>query len=167
MTPAQDFLLTTPVRRSPSPVLPGAWPLSTNTPNNMHKRSSTCPTLFEPSNIFASSAYSNSLHLDHVRNFHQRLSLSLSRSPGPSDICNTTTTFLPSESTSSSLSPNALGSTPLSGSDLTQNNTNTPFLAFVVRIIIYHLPCQHILIIRIRIPRQPLHTKPPRRISYH
>lgn len=112
------MLSTTPVRRSPSPVLPGAWPLNVNTPNYIHKRSSTCPNILsKPPNGLVSLPYS--LHLDHVRDFQQRLSLSLSRPPDPCDISNVATAFLPSEPASSDSGLSGPGSIPSDGSDLT------------------------------------------------
>lgn len=118
------MLSRTPVRRSPSPVLPGAWPLNVNTPNSIHKRSNTCPALCnilsKPPNGLVSLPYP--LHLDHVRDFQQRLSLSLSRPSDPCDIPNVATAFLPSELASSDSGLSGPGSIPSDGSDLTRWN---------------------------------------------
>lgn len=59
--------------RSPSPVIPGAWP----SPDPVRDRSHTCPvsaTLpLQPPRFIQPDP----LHLDHIRNFHRRLSQSL------------------------------------------------------------------------------------------
>jgi len=107
--------------RSHSPVVPGAWPNS-NPPTPLYKRSKTCPVT---SNIpsKSQSVFSTSpdpLHLDHVLNFHQRLSLSLSRPTDPADVSSSFTPFTASESAGTSLGPSGSGSIPSDDSDLTR-----------------------------------------------
>ncbi|RDB28448.1 hypothetical protein Hypma_015472 [Hypsizygus marmoreus] len=65
--------------RSPSPVVPGAWPSSSGSSSPTRRRSMTCPVVPERSSqrLHAAASLSDPLHLEHVRSFHQRLSRSL------------------------------------------------------------------------------------------
>ncbi|KAG5724752.1 hypothetical protein E4T56_gene9099 [Termitomyces sp. T112] len=59
-----------PVPRSPSPVVPGAWPTSAS--KFLHQRSNTFPGV-------SSLLSADSLHFDHIRRFQKRLSQTLSK----------------------------------------------------------------------------------------
>ncbi|KAH0590668.1 hypothetical protein H2248_000798 [Termitomyces sp. 'cryptogamus'] len=59
-----------PVPRSPSPVVPGAWPTSAS--KFLHQRSNTFSGV-------SSLLSADSLHFDHIRRFQKRLSQTLSK----------------------------------------------------------------------------------------
>lgn len=111
---------SSPVPRSPSPVIPGAWPSNVDT---RHKRSATCPALCNILSNPQSSLpqYDSSpMHLDRVREFQQRLSLSLAPTVDSHGIPEAAISSIPSEPTSSDSGLSGIGSIPSDGSDLTQ-----------------------------------------------
>ncbi|GLB36200.1 hypothetical protein LshimejAT787_0304880 [Lyophyllum shimeji] len=104
--------------RSPSPVVPGAWPSS---PGVSHKRYNTFPGHTGVPPV-------DTMHLDHVRNFHQRLSRTLFKSVEPSGAPRR-----PLESMESRSVLSDIASTPSDGSDFTrftQHDTNTSLSMF-------------------------------------
>lgn len=76
MLPLQVPSLPAPIRRSPSPVIPGAWP--SDSPSNASGKTSTSELPAQLDDPLMSDSQ-NLLHLDHVLDFQQKLSLSLSK----------------------------------------------------------------------------------------